>query len=110
MFWSITPAIAFLIVIFFAIGLNLGNFPQGGNGFVIVPESLFADFSIFIAAVMMIIVPIGVAATLANIKLAKNWDVRSWHSMFSREVWVTIQVFTGFITCLFLIIIQVFKS
>ena len=110
MFWSFIPLIVVLIVFFFASRMNLGNFPAGGNGYVKVPEGLFVDFSLFITVVLLIIIPLGVAATLANFKLGKYKEARSWYVIFSREVWVTIQVFTGIITFLFLVVIQVFKS
>lgn len=110
MLWSIIPLIVVLVVFFFALKMDLGNFPADGNGYVKVPEGLFVDFSIFISAVLLVIIPLGVAATLANTKLKKGKNVHSWYSVFSRDVWVTIQVFTGIITCLVLTIIQIFKS
>ena len=110
MFWSLIPLIVVLVVFFFALKMDLGNFPADGNGYVKVPEGLFVDFSIFISAVLLVIIPLGVAATLATIKLKNKTDSRSWLAVLSREVWVTIQVFTGIITCLIFIVIQVFKS
>jgi len=115
MFWSILPGVLSILILTSASNIKIGNFRTDNSYNLLIPESVWGNFKIFLVTLLSIALPVMLVSTLAKARNKKNLlkypnsRITGWSSSLDQNAWSILQIFAALILAILVIIYLIFN-